>query len=132
MGATGTTGGTRRTPGGPGVQRERAAPPERFVAAWRELTEARPRPEIEGEALPPPRGLAPWSCAIAGSIEGEGDDDLAAGRFVLLHDPRGHEEWQGDFRVVTYVHADLEPEIAEDPLLTEVGWAWLRESLDAS
>jgi hypothetical protein len=59
-----------------------------------------------------------------------GDEELATGRLVLLHDPAGHEAWQGTFRVVTYARADLEPEIAADPLLPGVGWAWLTEALD--
>ena len=43
--------------------------------------------------------------------------ELGTGRLVLLHDPAGHEAWQGTFRVVTYVRAELEPEMAADPLL---------------
>ena len=49
---------------------------------------------------------------------------------MLLHDPAGHEAWQGTFRVVTYVRAELEHEMAADPLLPGVGWAWLTEALD--
>ena len=45
------------------------------------------------------------------------DDELGTGRFVLLHDPAGHETWQGTFRVVTFVRATLEPELAADPLV---------------
>jgi len=37
---------------------------------------------------------------------------------------------RGAFRVVVLVEADLEAEIAEDPLLAEVGWSWLMESLE--
>jgi hypothetical protein len=59
------------------------------------------------------------------------DRELASGRLVLLHDPAGHEAWQGTFRVVTYVRADVEPEMAIDPLLAGVGWAWLTEALGA-
>ena len=58
------------------------------------------------------------------------ETELATGRLVLLHDPAGHEAWQGTFRVVTYVRAALELEMAADPLLPGVGWAWLIEALD--
>ena len=48
---------------------------------------------------------------------------------MLLHDPDGHEPWEGTFRVVTFVRAELEPEIGADPMLAEVGWSWLMEAL---
>jgi hypothetical protein len=37
----------------------------------------------------------------------------------------------GPLRVIVYIRADLEPEIAADPMLGEVAWSWLTESLDA-
>ena len=49
---------------------------------------------------------------------------------MLLHDPAGQEGWTGTFRVVVQVHADVEEEMAADPLLGEVGWSWLTEALD--
>ena len=50
---------------------------------------------------------------------------------VLLHDPAGHDAWQGNFRLVTLVRAELEPEMAADPLLPEVCWSWLTGALEA-
>ncbi|GAB3956502.1 hypothetical protein GCM10027614_68920 [Micromonospora vulcania] len=35
------------------------------------------------------------------------DDEVANGRLILLHDPVGHEAWQGTLRLVTYVTAEL-------------------------
>ena len=49
---------------------------------------------------------------------------------MLLHDPAGQEGWTGTFRVVVQVHADVEEEMAADPLLGEVGWSWLTDALD--
>jgi hypothetical protein len=60
------------------------------------------------------------------------DEDLASGRFVLLHDPDGVEEWDGTFRAVIFVRAALEQDLVGDPLLHEVGWSWLIESLAAT
>jgi hypothetical protein len=57
------------------------------------------------------------------------DAELGSGRLVLLHDPAGHEAWQGTFRLVTYVRAELDQDMAADPLLPGVGWAWLTEAL---
>ena len=53
---------------------------------------------------------------------------MASGRFVLLHDPDGVEAWSGDYRAVVFIRATLEPDLATDPLLTGVAWAWLLES----
>ena len=50
---------------------------------------------------------------------------------MLLHDPAGHDAWQGTFRLVTLVRAELEPEMAADPLLPEVCWSWLTGALQA-
>ena len=58
-----------------------------------------------------------------------GDDEVGSGRFVVLHNPDGHEAWDGTFRVVTFARAGLDPEMAADPLVTEVGWSWLMECL---
>ena len=35
-------------------------------------------------------------------------------------------------RVVVYVRAELDAELAADPLLPEVGWSWLTDALNAS
>jgi hypothetical protein len=60
-----------------------------------------------------------------------GGSELATGRLVLLHDPAGQATWEGIFRLVTYVRAELEPELITDPLLPSVGWTWLLEALEA-
>ena len=45
--------------------------------------------------------------------------------------PAGQRGWAGPLRVIVYIRADLEPEIAEDPMVGEVAWSWLTEALDA-
>jgi hypothetical protein len=54
---------------------------------------------------------------------------VASGRFVVLHDPAGQDGWRGDTRVVAFVSADVEAEMAADPALAQVGWSWLTDSL---
>jgi Protein of unknown function (DUF3000) len=113
------------------ARREAADAPEEFRRALAALRAAAPRPEIVLDETPAPQRLAPHAVALTADVTIPGDDEeLATGRFVLLHDPVGHEAWAGTFRVVTYVRADLEPEMAIDPLLAGVGWAWLTEALD--
>ncbi|MGW1026525.1 DUF3000 domain-containing protein [Streptomyces sp. NPDC002577] len=101
-----------------------------FRTAVDALRGARLRPEIEISPAPPPQRLAPFAHALEAAVV-DGEDDLADGRLILLHDPAGHEAWQGSFRLVTLVRAELEPEIAADPLLPEVCWSWLTGALTA-
>jgi hypothetical protein len=92
--------------------------------------DAQTGPGFSFEDVPAPKRLAPYASAIAVTIERDGAD-VAWGRLVLLYDPDGQEGWDGVFRLVAYIRADVEPEIAADPLLGEVGWSWLSEALDA-
>ncbi|MQY15573.1 hypothetical protein SRB5_57560 [Streptomyces sp. RB5] len=82
------------------------------------------------EPIRAPRRLAPYAYATEAAVL-QDDEELADGRLVLLHDPDGHEAWAGTFRLVTLVRADLEPEMAADPLLPEVCWSWLTGALGA-
>ena len=90
----------------------------------------RERPEIVFEDEPPPRRLAPHAAAIAATAH-EGETEIGWGKFVLLYDQAGQASWSGRFRIIAYFRAELEPEIAADPLIGEVGWSWLTEALDA-
>jgi len=85
--------------------------------------------ELLFEDVPAPKRLAPYATAIAATVQRDGAD-VAWGRLVLLYDPDGQEGWDGVFRLVAYIRAEVEPEIAADPLLGEVGWSWLSEALD--
>jgi hypothetical protein len=106
-----------------------AAPPS-FTRAVDELRAVTPRAEITLEEVPAPQRLAPYAYAISGTVLRHGDE-VATGRLILLHDPAGHEAWDGTMRLVTYVTAELEAELAADPLLPGVGWSWLTDALDA-
>ncbi|MBG0740720.1 DUF3000 domain-containing protein [Paeniglutamicibacter antarcticus] len=56
--------------------------------------------------------------------------ELATGRFILLHDPEGSDLWDGTFRIVTYIRAELEADIGNDAMLGSVAWTWLVDALD--
>lgn len=88
------------------------------------------RPELTFEQEPAPRKLAPYAISVAVTVEGAGGD-VGWGRFVLLYDPAGQRGWGGPFRIIAHIRVDLEPEIAADPLVGEVGWSWLTEALEA-
>ena len=73
--------------------------------------------------------IAPFASALSADVTVDGDD-VGTGRLVLLHDPAGNDAWEGTFRCVAYARAEIDPEMANDPLLAEVGWSWLSEALD--
>ncbi len=103
--------------------------PDAFVRAVDGLRAVAPRPEIVLEELPAPQRLAPYAHALGGTVLRHAEE-VATGRLVLLHDPDGHEAWEGTLRLVTYVTAELEPELAADPFLAGVGWSWLVDALE--
>ena len=107
-----------------------AALPQAFTDAVAQLRAARLRPEVLCEEMPAPQRIAPFAAALSADVTVDGDD-VGTGRIVLLHDPHGNDSWDGTFRCVAYARADIDPEMANDPLLAEVGWSWLSEALDA-
>ena len=101
---------------------------EKAVAAIINIT---PRPEITLDEMPAPQKLAPFSYAVAAEVT-NGEFEIGSGRFVLLHQPGGQDAWEGEFRCVSYLSVDLEEMMQDDPLLPEVGWNWLLESLSSN
>jgi len=98
------------------------------LAAGRDLV-AEVRDDLDFEDWPAPKRLAPHAVAFAVTAYRDGQE-AGTGRLILLHDTAGQEGWTGTFRVVAQVHADVEEEMAADPLLGEVGWSWLTDALD--
>jgi len=107
--------------------RQAVAQLESGLAAQCEL-----RPELAFDAEPPPRRLAPLAHAVAATVSADaaGEAEIGSGKFVLLFDGAGQLGWDGKYRIIGYVRAELEPELAADPLINAVGWSWLTEALD--
>jgi hypothetical protein len=108
------------------------ASPQLFLAITDALRAGitRLRPEITVHEAAAPSRLAPFAFALAGGLTGDAAD-AATGRLIVLMDPAGQPAWQGSIRIVCYARASVDPEIATDPLLTEVAWSWLQEALDS-
>ena len=104
--------------------------PELFGRAIASLTGTRVRPDVRVEPLRPPQRLAPYSYAISADVRASDGAELATGRLVLLHDPDGHEAWDGVLRLVAYASAELDSQMGVDPMLPAVGWSWLTGALD--
>ncbi|WP_196837267.1 DUF3000 domain-containing protein [Zhihengliuella flava] len=125
------------------------APPP-FVRALDGLRRAAPRPEVTLSEIPAPARLAPYAVALAADVvdkpqhtrrpvhgpaatfvhaPSEEAAELATGRFILLHDPAGSPVWDGTFRVVTYIRAELDAQMGNDEMLGTVAWTWLSDAL---
>ena len=104
-----------------------------FAQAIQDLRVARLRPEVRLTEVPAPSRIAPYAVALTAqvvtAVGAQQGDELASGRFVLLHDPSAPEPWEGSWRAVTFARAELEPELANDPVLGAVGWSWLVDAL---
>jgi hypothetical protein len=105
-----------------------------FAAALAALAAAREavtevRDDLEIDDWPAPKRLAPYAVALEATAYRDGQEAGSA-KLMLLHDPAGQDGWTGTFRVVVQVHADVEEEMAADPMLGEVGWSWLTDALD--
>lgn len=114
-----------------------AATPEEFTAAVESMHAARLRPEITLGTIRPPQRPAPFSHAVGLEVDRGDDADVTAmnsegdafGRLILLHSPDAEEAWEGSMRLVAYIQADMDDAVAADPLLPDVAWQWLNESL---
>ncbi len=133
--------------------------PQDFRAALAHLRRAHPREGIELTEIPAPGHLAPFAVAaradvrrVAGVVAapaagrrsgpaadvlvaggrsgGAAGDELATGRFVLLHDPAEPLAWGGAFRVVTWARAAVAREVGRDAGTGALAWAWLLEALE--
>jgi len=128
--------------------------PAEFLTALGSLRKARCRSELHLDEIPAPSRLAPFAVALGAEVIGPvpgpapaavhgpvsaalvraggtvEDEELATGRFILLYDPDGSAVWDGEFRIVTYIRAQLEPEMGNDEMLGSVAWTWLVEALE--
>ena len=112
----------------PGADPAAAALPRAFAEALASIRAVTVRPEVVLQETPAPQRLSPYAVALQAEVVLD-DEEAASGRFVLLHDPAGQEPWDGEFRVVTFAKGTVELDIAQDPMLTEVGWSWLVDAL---
>lgn len=110
--------------------------PAEFSAAVESMHAARLRPEITLGTIRPPQRPAPFSHAVGLEVAHDDEDHIpvdsegdAFGRLILLHSPAAEEAWEGTMRLVAYIQADMDDAVASDPLLPDVAWQWLNESL---
>lgn len=107
-----------------------AGTPREFVMAVDGLRAATFRPEVFCEEMPAPQRIAPYATALSADVTVD-DEEVATGRLVVLHDPAGNDAWEGTFRCVAYCRAEIDHDLATDPMLADVGWTWLVDALEA-
>jgi hypothetical protein len=100
---------------------------DQFALTIEQISSALVRPDITLTQVPAPSRLAPFALAMTAEPT-DVDSDAFSGRFVLLHDPDGVDEWNGTFRAVIFARAQLESDLLNDDLVREVAWSWILES----
>lgn len=105
--------------------------PASFLGALTSLRAAAGSLALDLKEIKAPRAAA-FSVALTGSLPDLDDPEkeVADGNFVLLFDPEGASE--PGFRVIVLVRAALDAEMSTDPLLPEVAWTWVTETLETS
>ncbi len=109
--------------------REAPQPDPEFDQAYADLAVFHWDPSVTITEVPAPKRLAPFSIAFEADLN-DGLGIVGTGRLVLLHNPDRPAIWDGSFRCVSYIQSDADMEMVLDPLLAEVGWSWLIESLN--
>src|SRR3954468_18984251 len=97
--------------------------PPSFTRAVEDLRATTTRAEITLEEISAPQRLAPYAFALSATVLRQGDE-VATGRLILLHDPAGHEAWDGTMRLVTHVTAGLGAELSAGPPRPGGGGGW--------
>lgn len=109
--------------------------PEAFLRAQAALRRAQSAGPVVLEEISAPGRLAPWAAAIGATVSNpspqpDGPEELGTGRLVLLYDPEKPVEWASEFRIVSYIRAELEHELGNEALLGPVAWSWLTDALE--
>ncbi|AZZ39535.1 DUF3000 domain-containing protein [Acidipropionibacterium jensenii] len=103
--------------------------PDGFPAVRAHILDHVWRDEFTVSEIPAPHRIAPDAMALDATVC-EGDRTLGQGRLIILHDPEAPEAWQGTTRLVTVARAEVDLEMATDPLLSGVARSWLTDALD--
>ena len=101
--------------------------PAAFREALVSLQRAQTRRDVRLVETPAPSRIAPFAVAINGTVLPEHLE--TTGRFVALHDPSGQDAWDGTFRIIALVQAQVDSEVGRDDLWADAAWSWLDEAL---
>lgn len=105
--------------------------PEPFAQGLMSLRTAARQIPLTLKEIPGPSRAAAFAVALSGSLPDpvDPDNEIADGNFVVLYD-LDDDGGPGRFKVIVMVRAELDAEMSIDPMLPDVAWTWLEESLD--
>ena len=103
-----------------------------FARTLSALRDVRLRSEVRLTEVPAPKRIAPYAAALTADVIDVDDRRGRAGDRPLRPAARpGGARRRGTASGAssTFARAELEPELAGDPMLGAVGWSWLTDSL---
>ena len=103
--------------------------PNQFDAIAGAVRDFRWRPEVNVVEVGSPQRIAPFALALEAEVVLPRETIAATGRLVVLHNPAGNDAWDGKTRIVSFTQAQVEFEMATDPVLSDVAWSWLLDAL---
>lgn len=111
--------------------------PGEFLTALSALRDVPTPPNLALEEIQAPFSVAPFAASLSGEVLRKNrsqntDDILAHGNFSIFYSPTVVTEWEAKFRIVSIVRAEIDKEMAVDPMIYEVARAWLHDSLTQS
>lgn len=107
---------------------------EDFLNRISGISEVPERAEILLEQIAAPKGIAEEAIAISATVvhADHSDADRGVGRLVICKDSNYPEGWNSQFRIILYAKSPVEIDMGKDPLVDELPWNWLMDSLAAS
>lgn len=107
---------------------------EDFLKRISGISDIPERAEILLEQIAAPKGIAEEAIAISASVihADHSDADRGVGRLVICKDSNYPEGWNSQFRIILYAKSPVEIDMGKDPLVDELPWNWLMDSLAAS
>lgn len=107
---------------------------DEFNLRVRGLSGVMERSEILLEQIAAPKGIAEEAVAISATVihADHADADRGVGRLVLCRDSNFPEGWNSEYRIILYAKSPVESEMGLDPVVDELPWNWLMDSLARS
>jgi hypothetical protein len=97
------------------------------------VAEIADRSEILLEQIAAPKDIAEEAIAISATVihADHSDADRGVGRLVICRDSNFPEGWNSEYRIILYAKSPVETDMGKDPVVDELPWNWLMDSLAA-
>lgn len=104
---------------------------EAFRMRLNGVSEVIERAEIHIEQIAAPKDIAEEAIALSAQVihADHSDADRGVGRIVICRDSNYPEGWNSEYRIILYAKSPVESEMGKDPVVDELPWNWLMDSL---